>query len=60
MSDVSNLIEKLGLAIHGEQPQTVIDVLTHFTIACLEQWGMSLDDYIERLKFYGKSTSEGD
>ena len=56
MSEVQRLIEKLGLAIHGEQPSTVVKVLASFTTICLERWGVSLEEYVSELnrcRFFG-------
>lgn len=47
---VKGLIEKLSLAIHGEQPSVVVEVLSMFTLACLERWGVDTEDYITRLR----------
>lgn len=50
VTDVKALIEKLGLAIHGEQPSVVVEVLAMFTIGCLELAGVPLDEYVAKLR----------
>lgn len=50
MSDVARLIEKLGLAIHGEVPHVVIDVLAAFTAVCLVKWGVTLEQFTQQLR----------
>lgn len=49
MSDVQRLIEKLGLAIHGEDRATVIKVLAAFTMTMLDDSGLTIDDYVQEL-----------
>lgn len=49
MSRVAKLIEKLGLAIVGEQQDVVVEVLAAFTVECLERWDVDLNDYVSRL-----------
>lgn len=49
MSDPARLIEKFGLAIHGEDPQTVMTVLVAFSRTCCEQWGVPLENFAREL-----------
>jgi hypothetical protein len=48
--DVEHLIEKFGLAIHGEQPEVVILVLTAFIAELLSRYGISVDDFADGLR----------
>jgi len=49
MSNVGRLIEKFGLAIHGEQPAVVVTVLVAFVRSCCEQWGLPVQRFAEAL-----------
>lgn len=50
MSDVSKMIEKLSLCLHGEKPQLVVDVLVPFTQVILQKFGVPLEDWITALR----------
>lgn len=49
MSDSSRLIEKFGLAIHGEDPATVMTVLVAFARTCCIQWGVAPEQFAAAL-----------
>ncbi len=49
MSESKQLIEKLGLAIHGERPRVVVSVLVAFTQAVLDRWGITTEEYVVAL-----------
>jgi len=50
MSDAERLIEKLGLAIHGERKVVVLEVLLALTQTCLQRWGVDVELYVEALR----------
>lgn len=50
MSESKQLIEKFGLAIHGETPRTVLSVLVAFTLVVLERWEIPLEEYVGALR----------
>lgn len=49
MSDAERLIEKLGLAIHGEDPEVVVDVLASFVQGCCVAWGVPIEQFASML-----------
>lgn len=49
MSDTKRLIEKLGLAIYGEDPALVLGVLAAFARQCCEEFGVHPDTFIRAL-----------
>lgn len=50
MSNAGRLIEKFGLAIHGEEPAVVITVLVAFARQCCEQWGVPVSSFVAALQ----------
>jgi hypothetical protein len=46
MNDVERLIEKLGLAIHGEEPAVVMTVLASFVQELCERYQVPTEDFI--------------
>ena len=50
MSDAGRLIEKFGLAIHGEEPAVVVTVLVAFVRQICEQWGVSVESFTDALR----------
>lgn len=50
MSSVAKLIERLSIAVVGEPPEVVVEVLAQFTLELLARYGFQLDRYIEVLK----------
>lgn len=46
MSNLQSLLERLGLAIHGEDPKFVMEVLPIFARVCCERFGMKIEDFV--------------
>jgi hypothetical protein len=50
MSDANRLIEKLGLAIHGERKTVILEVILALTQTLLLKWDVDVELYIEALR----------
>ena len=49
MSGVGRLIEKFGLAIHGEDPEDVMNVLVHYVSSCCTLWRIDPQQFVDAL-----------
>ncbi len=50
MSDVARLIEKFGLAIHGEEPEVVMSVLVTFVAELCDRWKIDPEQFAAGLR----------
>ncbi len=50
MSDIKGLIERMCLAVHGETPEYVLEVLPIFVAVVCEKYSMSIEDFVEALR----------
>jgi hypothetical protein len=48
-NDVKRLIEKFGLAIHGEDPQNVLNVLVHYVSTLCTLWRVDPQQFVDAL-----------
>lgn len=48
-NDVKRLIEKFGLAIHGEDPEDVMNVLVHFVATLCTTWRIDRQQFVDAL-----------
>jgi len=53
MSRADQLIEKLGLAVHGETPEVVIEVLAAFARELCERYGTPVEVFVEKFRGAG-------
>jgi len=47
---ITLLIERLGLAIHGEERGLVMTVLVAFVQTCCEEWSVDVEDFAKALR----------
>jgi len=49
MNDVDRMMEKLGLAIHGEEPELVLNVLVHLVASLCAEWHVNPQQFVMAL-----------
>ena len=50
MSDPKQLIEKFSLAVHGEDPTLVMNVLVSFIAVLCTRWKLDPENFVEALR----------
>ena len=57
--DPSKLIEKLGLAIHGEDPNIVMSVMAAFVVELCARYKVPVDQFIDAIRAHHPSLRRG-